>query len=226
MRKRPPPSRIRSRPETPWPSTAEERRGEAHHPRDREQQEHADAQGQDQPEPAGELAPGLGQAADQDRDEDDVVDAEDDLHGGQRGQRQEAVGGEERAHRDRPAGAYFTCGQHVPREELDRGEVLHVEHLEQHALHARRFPLLEARHDVGGGAHQEARLAPGRPRRRASGGRSRGPPRCAGPRRPGRARWRAGSSGSARSSPDRGGPPRSAWPGLLACGGRYRGLPG
>src|SRR5262249_19841918 len=80
------------------PQDLEEGTGEAHDPRDREQQADAHADGEDEAEPAREaLLPG-GEAADQDGDEDDVVDAEDDLHRRERDQGDEAFGSPERVH--------------------------------------------------------------------------------------------------------------------------------
>jgi hypothetical protein len=52
--------------------------------------------------------------------------------------------------------------QHVAREQLDRGQILLIQHLQQHALHARLVPLAQALDDLGRRAHQEARGAPAR----------------------------------------------------------------
>ena len=57
--------------------------GQAHDPGDREQQQDPRAHGQGQAEEARLRLLGRRQAPDQDRDEDDVVDAEDDFQGGQ-----------------------------------------------------------------------------------------------------------------------------------------------
>src|SRR6185503_7157465 len=78
---------------------AKERAREPHHPRDREQQEQARDEGQPQAHLARQRLLGGGQPAADDRDEDEVVDAQDDLERGQGQQRDEAIGGEERAHR-------------------------------------------------------------------------------------------------------------------------------
>ena len=64
----------------------EERGGQPHHPRNRQQQADADEHRQRQAQLARPLALLLRQLPRQDRDEDDVVDAEDDLEDGQRAQ--------------------------------------------------------------------------------------------------------------------------------------------
>jgi hypothetical protein len=61
----------------------EERTGGPHHPRDREQEADARAEGEDEAKPARE---------------NHVVDAEDGLHRGERSQRDEALGCKERIH--------------------------------------------------------------------------------------------------------------------------------
>ena len=60
----------------------EERLGETHHPGQREQQQDAGAHGEPQPQNARFLALSLRQAADQDGDKDDVVDAQHDFEQG------------------------------------------------------------------------------------------------------------------------------------------------
>ncbi|MNO94906.1 hypothetical protein D3C76_865350 [compost metagenome] len=57
--------------------------GQAHHPGDRQQQQDARAHRQRQAEEARFRLLRGGQAGNQDRDEDDVVDAEDDFQGSQ-----------------------------------------------------------------------------------------------------------------------------------------------
>ena len=86
MRKRPPPSRMRSRPEMARPSTREERRGQPHHPGDGEEQPEPGDQRQRQAEAPGARLLGGRKAPGQDGEEDDVVDPQHHLHGRQRGQ--------------------------------------------------------------------------------------------------------------------------------------------
>jgi len=135
-----------------------------------------------------------------------------------------AVGGEEARPSDHPAGRYFTRGSTFRAKELDRGEVLHVEHLEQ-ARVAR--PLLPT---PSGSPPRRRGSPPGSSRRgqpsssRGHLGEGRAGRRDgAGPRRTGS---RPMASGTIRERFDRppghGAPPRSAWRGRLACGGRYR----
>ena len=61
-----------------------ERPRQAHHPDDRQQQRDADEHREEQAHPPGALALAGGQLPRHDRDEDDVVDAEDDLQDGER----------------------------------------------------------------------------------------------------------------------------------------------
>ena len=85
--------RIRSRPEIALPSTREQRRGQAHHPGDRGQQQPEPRDHRQRQAPAPRpLAVLLAQLPRQDRDEDDVVDAEDDLEHRQRQQGDPALG--------------------------------------------------------------------------------------------------------------------------------------
>jgi hypothetical protein len=56
---------------------------QAHHPAEREQEQQARQHREAQPQLAGLVALLGRQAADQDRDEDDVVDAQDDFQGGE-----------------------------------------------------------------------------------------------------------------------------------------------
>ena len=70
----------------------EERRGEADDPAQDEQQADAHPHRRDDADPADEVALTLGQLARDDRDEDDVVDAQDDLEGGQRQQGDPGLG--------------------------------------------------------------------------------------------------------------------------------------
>ena len=74
------------------PEHAEQRLGQPHDPGQRQQQQDARAHRERQAEPARKVAPFGRQPADQDRDEDDVVDAEHDLECGQRGQGDPGVG--------------------------------------------------------------------------------------------------------------------------------------
>src|SRR5262249_42538921 len=68
-----------------------ERLLEAHDPRDREQEGQPGSERQSQAETPRPGLLGRRQPAAQDRDEDDVVDAEDQLHRGQRDQREEIL---------------------------------------------------------------------------------------------------------------------------------------
>src|SRR5439155_944247 len=79
----------------------EQRPREAHQPRDREEQPDPNAEREGQPDPTRDSLLARGQTAREDRDEHDVVDAEDDLEGGQRRERDQAVGGQQRVHRRR-----------------------------------------------------------------------------------------------------------------------------
>ena len=76
----------------------EERRGQLHDPGDRQQQQDAHHHRRHQPDPAGALLLGRRQLAGEDRDEDHVVDAEDDLEHGQRDERDQSVCGEKCIH--------------------------------------------------------------------------------------------------------------------------------
>ena len=76
----------------------EERLCEAHDPGEGEEEQDAHAHGAGEAEGAGAWLLVAGQLADQDGDEDDVVDAEDDFEKGECGKRDEPVGGEEGVH--------------------------------------------------------------------------------------------------------------------------------
>ena len=65
----------------------EQRRRQSHDPGDRQQQQDPGPHRQPQAESACGVALRLGQATDQDRDEDDVVDAQNDFKRGERRQR-------------------------------------------------------------------------------------------------------------------------------------------
>jgi hypothetical protein len=87
----------------------EQRLGQPHDPGERQQQQDARQHRQQQPQPPCQRAARLGKAPDQDRDEDDVVDAEHDLQRRQGRERDPGVGvGEPVEHRitsrRRPAG--------------------------------------------------------------------------------------------------------------------------
>ena len=84
-RNSPPRMRIRSRPEISWPSDREQRRGQPDQPGQHEQEPDAHEHREEQADAPRELAPLGRQLVDQDRDEDDVVDAEHELERGQRG---------------------------------------------------------------------------------------------------------------------------------------------
>jgi hypothetical protein len=71
---------------------------QAHDPGDGEEKQDPDPQGQRQSEPAGQRLLRRGQPGRQNGEEDDVVDAEHDLHHGQGRERDEGVGGEEIGH--------------------------------------------------------------------------------------------------------------------------------
>ena len=100
IRKRPPPSRIRSRPETPRPST--EKSGAV------SPMIQVIASSRPMRMPSASESPSRRaqrllvrrQPADQDGEEDDVVDAEDDLHRRQRDEGDEAVRGQEGTEHD------------------------------------------------------------------------------------------------------------------------------
>ena len=83
-RNRPPPIRIRSRPEIPLPEQLEQRLGQPGDPDDRPQQRDPHHHRGDQADAARALLLLLRQFRRQDRDEDDVVHAEDDFEEGQR----------------------------------------------------------------------------------------------------------------------------------------------
>ncbi len=70
----------------------EDRGGQAHHPRNRQQQADADEHRQRQAQLARPLALLLPQLPGQDGDEHDVVDAEDDFKDGQRAERDPSFG--------------------------------------------------------------------------------------------------------------------------------------
>jgi hypothetical protein len=74
---------------------------EAHDPAEREQQQQARDHGEAQAQAAGLVAHVGGQAADQDGDEDDVVNAEDDFQGGQHRKGDPDVGVEQEFHEGR-----------------------------------------------------------------------------------------------------------------------------
>src|SRR5882762_10306 len=84
-RNRPPAIRIRSRPDL-VSKHREERSGQPHQPGKREQQADADHQRQRDADPADALALVRRDPPDQDRDEHHVVDAQHDLHRGEREQ--------------------------------------------------------------------------------------------------------------------------------------------
>src|SRR5262249_29980956 len=81
-------------------SHGDQRLGEPHDPRNREEKQDADAQGQGDAEPARELLLAHRQLRHQDRNEHDVVHAEDDLDDRERREREEGIDGEERRHRE------------------------------------------------------------------------------------------------------------------------------
>jgi len=74
------------------PRERKQRRGQAHDPGDAEQEHDASGHGQSESEQPGLALLVLRQAAGQDRDEHDVVDAQHDLQRGQRGQRRPGFG--------------------------------------------------------------------------------------------------------------------------------------
>ena len=84
IRNRPPAIRIRSRPEISCPSTVNSGVDQADDPGQHQQQADAHEHRHEQAEAAREFAPLLRQLVDQDRDEDDVVDAEHELERGER----------------------------------------------------------------------------------------------------------------------------------------------
>jgi hypothetical protein len=73
------------------PEEPKERRREAHHPGDRQQQQNPDEHRQEHAQLAGTLALFARQFAGEDRHEDDVVDAEDDLEHAEGEERDPAV---------------------------------------------------------------------------------------------------------------------------------------
>ena len=90
--------RIRSRHENSWPAIVNAGCGQADDPRDGQQQQDAHAHRQAQADVAGSVALVGRQPGDEDRDEDDVVDAEDDLQQGQRQEGDQRLGGEQGFH--------------------------------------------------------------------------------------------------------------------------------
>ena len=66
-----------------------------HDPADGQEQPQASRQGQDESQLPGPALLSLGEAVGQDRDEDDVVDAQDDLHQGQGQEAEPHLGGEQ-----------------------------------------------------------------------------------------------------------------------------------
>ena len=87
--------RITSRHENSFPAMREERLRQADDPGDRQQQQDPHPHRQPQADVPGLIALVRGEALDEDRDEDDVVDAEDDLEHGQRQQGDPGLGGGE-----------------------------------------------------------------------------------------------------------------------------------
>ncbi len=85
------------------PADREEGAGQPHQPGNREEEPDADQEGQPDSEPPGQRLLGAGQAGGEDGDEDDVVDAEDDLHRRQRRESDQGVPGEEGVHGQRDA---------------------------------------------------------------------------------------------------------------------------
>ena len=81
--------RIKSRPEISLLQHVEQRRRQVRHPGDREQQRDAHDHRREHAHAPRPLLLVLRQLARQDRHEDDVVDAEDDLENGQRDERDE-----------------------------------------------------------------------------------------------------------------------------------------
>src|SRR5690606_5203687 len=71
---------------------AEQGVGEAHHPGDAGKQQQSGGHGKAEAEVAGHIALVFRQAAHQDGDEDDVVDAEDDFQGGEGGESHPGLG--------------------------------------------------------------------------------------------------------------------------------------
>jgi hypothetical protein len=86
-------------PGEPLAGDREERRRQAHHPRDREQQADAHDQREPEPQPPGERLLLARELVGEDRQEDDVVDPEDDLHRGEREEADQGLGLEEIEHR-------------------------------------------------------------------------------------------------------------------------------
>src|SRR5437879_5386674 len=110
----------------------EQRPRESHHPRDREEQPDADAQREREPEPPRRILLPRGQPPGEDRDEDDVVDAEDDFERGQRRERDQAVGVE-----------YALPS--VPHDDALPGAVWHTHEASCHYRDFRELPAASAR---------------------------------------------------------------------------------
>ena len=102
-RNRPPPIRIRSRHENSMPAIGEHRRGQPDDPRDREQQQDAHHHREAEADDPGAVALLRRQPLDEDRDEDDVVDAEHDLEHRQGQQGDPRLGVGQQVHASRVA---------------------------------------------------------------------------------------------------------------------------
>ncbi len=104
-RNRPPLMRIRSRHDSSLPGDRDDRRGQPGDPRDRQQEQDAHPHREAEADDPGAVALVVRQPLDEDRDEDDVVDAEHDLEHRQRQQGDPRLGVGQQLHGSRIRGS-------------------------------------------------------------------------------------------------------------------------